>query len=184
METGPLHSWQIEKVAIHSLGLAICSGLSYGIMTTLLSQTRFVSRDDNLLGGMWAAISAVFVFRDNYKHSVTAAMTRLLATAVSSSLCFFYLLIFPFHTWGLAALIGIGAAIAIIANHPEATITASITTTVIMVVAELSPREAWLQPIFRLADTFVGAVAAVAVAVSAQTLYIYRERNYASKTSS
>jgi hypothetical protein len=81
-------------------------------------------------------------------------------------------------------LIGIGAAIAIIANHPEATITASITTTVIMVVAELSPREAWLQPIFRLADTFVGAVAAVAVAVSAQTLYIYRERNYASKTSS
>ena len=46
-------------------------------------------------------------------------------------------------------------------GRPEDEITAGITTTVVLVVAELSPQEAWRQPILRLADTVIfGLVAA------------------------
>ncbi|KUN32887.1 hypothetical protein AQJ27_51030 [Streptomyces olivochromogenes] len=42
---------------------------------------------------------------------------------------------------------------------------AAITTTVITVVAGLSPQEAWKEPILRLADTIIGVAAGVAAAI-------------------
>jgi uncharacterized membrane protein YccC len=171
MRTKRLYSRQLVKAAVHALGLAVSSALGYCLMTTLLQQARFLSRDNNLLGGMWAAISAVFVFRDNYDQSLDAAFLRLAATVVSSALCLLYLLVFPFYTWGLAALIGIGSMLVTLANHPDAAVTTGITIAVIMVVAALSPHNAWQQPILRLMDTLVGAVAAVAVAKLAQYLH-------------
>jgi uncharacterized membrane protein YccC len=41
-------------------------------------------------------------------------------------------------------------------------ITASITTTVVLVVAGISPEHAWKQPILRLIDTVVGIVVGIA----------------------
>ncbi|HEY1820210.1 MAG TPA: hypothetical protein VGG83_09805 [Trebonia sp.] len=41
---------------------------------------------------------------------------------------------------------------------------AAITTTVIMVVAAISPQDAWHQPILRLADTVIGVSVGVAAA--------------------
>jgi uncharacterized membrane protein YgaE (UPF0421/DUF939 family) len=174
MQSKSLHSWHLGKVGVHSLGLGVSAALSYWLMTTLLNQASFLSRDDNLLGGMWAAISAVFVFHDNYDQSVDAALIRLAATVVSCALCLSYLLVFPFYTWGLAALIGIGSILLTLANHPDAVVTTGITIAVIMVVAEISPLNAWQQPILRLMDTFVGAAGAVAVAKLTQYLHKHK----------
>ena len=44
----------------------------------------------------------------------------------------------------------------ILIGWPQDEITAGITTTVVMVVAKLSPHDAWRQPILRLADTAIG----------------------------
>jgi uncharacterized membrane protein YccC len=46
-----------------------------------------LSRADDLIGGLWAVIVTVFVFRDTYQHSVSAAVTRIAATSVSLVLC-------------------------------------------------------------------------------------------------
>jgi uncharacterized membrane protein YccC len=164
MQTKPLYNCQRGKAALHAIGLGISSALGYWLMTILLHQVRFLSRDNNFLGGMWAAISAVFVFHDDYDQSVDAALIRIAATVVSSALCLLYLLVFPFHIWGLGVLIGIGSILLTLANHPDAAATTGITTAVIMVVAGISPHNAWQQPILRLLDTIVGAAAAVAVA--------------------
>jgi uncharacterized membrane protein YccC len=46
--------------------------------------------------------------------------------------------------------------------------TERITTAVVMVVAALSPRDAWEQPILRLVDTALGVVTGVAAAACLQ----------------
>ena len=50
----------------------------------------------------------------------------------------------------------------ILIDRPGDIITASITTAVVMVVAEISPRHAWGQPILRLFDTIIGIAVAIA----------------------
>ena len=92
-----------------------------------------------------------------------AALSRMAATLLSFVLCLVYLLIFPFSPWGMAALIGIGVIILTLLGRSEDIIT-TITTAVVMVVAGISPRHAWQQPILRLVDTAVGIGVGIAAA--------------------
>jgi len=144
------------QAVIRGVLLAACCLVSYAVITHILVAARIVSRDDELLGGMWAVIATIFVFRFTYQESVTAALSRMSATALSFALCFLYLLLFPFRPWGLAALIGIGAILLSLIGRSGDIITAGITTAVVMVAAGISPQHAWKEPILRLIDTVVG----------------------------
>ena len=86
------------------------------------------------------------------------------STAVSFVLCLVYLLMFPFHLWGLAALIGIGTMTMSLIGRSDDIVTTGITTTVVMVVAAISPRQAWIQPVLRMLDTIVGVSVGVVAA--------------------
>jgi len=110
---------------------------------------------------MWAVVATVFVFRDGCEQSVRAALVRMSATSLSFVLCLIYLLLFPFHFLAMAALVGIGAVVMSLLGRPDDIITTGITTTVVMVVAAMSPNHAWLQPILRMIDTIVGVVVGV-----------------------
>jgi uncharacterized membrane protein YccC len=144
--------------------LAIASLISYWLITAVLTREYFVSRDDDLLGGMWAAVATIFVYRESYDQSVRAALSRTFATLFSFVLCLVYLLIFPFHVVGMAVLIGVIAIILALVRRPEDIITAAITAVVVMVVAGISPKNAWMQPILRLVDTVVGILVGIAAA--------------------
>lgn len=146
----------IGQAISHAITLAICCLISYEISTYLLTLTRFVPRDDQFLGGMWAVVATIFVFRHSHQENVTAALSRISATLLSFGLCLVYLLFFPFRPWGMAVLIGIGAIVLSLIGRSEDIITAGITTAVVMVVAGISPEHAWKQPILRLIDTAVG----------------------------
>jgi hypothetical protein len=147
---------RIGRSVCHGLALAVCCFLSYKIITDLLALSRFAARDDELLGGMWAVVATIFVFRYSYDESVRAALGRISATLFSFVLCLIYLLIFPFRPWGLAVLLAIGAIVLELVGRSEDIITADITTAVVLVVAGISPQHAWKQPILRLLDTLVG----------------------------
>lgn len=144
--------------------LAISCFVSYALITRILTRAYFVSRDDDLLGGMWAVAATVFVYRQSFQQSVHAALSRMAATSLSFALCLVYLLIFPFHAWGMAALIGIGTIVLTLLGRSEDIITTGITTAVVMVVASISPQNAWMQPILRLVDTGVGVGVGIATA--------------------
>jgi uncharacterized membrane protein YccC len=150
----------------HSVGVSMSCLVSYWLITYVLSHVHSVSRADNQLGGMWAVIATVFVYRVTYRQSVGAALSRMEATVVSFALALIYLLLFPFHPLGLAAMIGIGTFVLMAIGRDDLVVTTGITTAVVMVVAALSPHDAWQQPILRLADTLVG----VAIGVAAATL--------------
>ena len=138
--------------------LAISCLISYWLITNILAHEYSVSRDNDLLGGMWAVIATIFVFRYGILESGRAAISRTLATFLSFALCFLYFLIFPFNVFGMVALIWIGTVILCLIGNSEAIVTTAITTAVVFVVAGISRGPAWIQPILRLVDTSVGII--------------------------
>jgi len=155
---------EVRAAAADSFLLAVACLVSYWLTTRALSLVYSVSKDDDALGGMWSVIATVFLFRDSYDKSLAAAVSRMAATLVSFALCLAYLAFLPFHPWGLAILVGLSVLIMALIGRPEDEITAGITTTVVMVVASLSPHDAWRQPILRLADTAIGVAVGVVAA--------------------
>lgn len=151
-------------------GLGLASLVSYELTTRILT-SAMSTRDDQMLGGMWSVIATLFVCRHSYSESMSAALLRTAATLLSFLLCLVYLLLFPFSSWGLAFLIAIGAVILIMIERPGDIITASITTTVVMVVAGISPQHAWSQPILRLFDTLIGVAVGIAAVWIGTCLY-------------
>jgi hypothetical protein len=75
--------------AIYAFYMAVACAISYILTTELLG--RFVDQANTLLGGMWAAIATVFVFRETREESVSAGISRLIATCVSFVPCFNYI---------------------------------------------------------------------------------------------
>jgi uncharacterized membrane protein YccC len=155
---------EIRVAAVDSIVLAVACLVSYLLTTRALSLVYSVSKDDDALGGMWAVIATVFLFRDSYNKSLAAAVSRIAATLVSFALCLAYLAFLPFHPWGLAILVGLSVLVTVLIGRPQDEITAGITTAVVMVVAKLSPHDAWRQPILRLADTAIGVAVGLAAA--------------------
>jgi uncharacterized membrane protein YccC len=155
---------RVRTAVVDCSVLALACLFAYWLATSLLSRVYFLSRADDLLGGMWAAIATIFVFRDSYEQSVAAAASRMAATSVSFVLCLIYLVFLPFHPWALALLIGTSALAVTLMGRPGDAVTAGITTTVVMVVAAVSPLHAWQQPILRFADTVIGVIVGVAAA--------------------
>jgi uncharacterized membrane protein YgaE (UPF0421/DUF939 family) len=143
-------------VLFRGLILSVLCVISYWLITHILAHTISVSRDDDLLGGMWAVVATIFVYRYGYEQSVAAALLRIAATLLSFLLCFLYLLFFPFNMWGMAALIGVGAVMMVWLGRPDDVITTGITTAVVMVVAAIGSDHAWKEPVLRVVDTMVG----------------------------
>ncbi|MFF3874121.1 FUSC family protein [Streptomyces sp. NPDC001978] len=153
-----------EKLLTYSIEVGLASLLSYWAATRIWSSAH-QPYEDGQLGGMWAAISAIFVVRESKSRSVTAAIARMSATLISFVLCLVYLAFLPFQVWGLALLVGLSVLVPGLVGRPGDEATAAITTTVVMVVAGLSPQGAWKQPLLRLADTSIGVVAGIVTLV-------------------
>jgi len=158
---------------IYALEMAIACAISYWIITYSLAP--FVDRAADFLGGMWAAVATVFVFRDTRAGSVSAGLSRLIATCVSFALCLLYLLLFPFQPVGMAAVIGVGTVVMMLLGRREDIVTTGITTAVVMVVAGMSPQDAWHQPLLRLVDTVVGIAVGIACIRIGSFLFVRKQ---------
>jgi uncharacterized membrane protein YgaE (UPF0421/DUF939 family) len=140
--------------------MAIACLISYTVTTNSLFP--LVGRDNDLLGGMWAVVATIFVFRETQRSSLSAGFARFLATCVSFALCLSYLLIFPFSAVGMMVLLGAGSVVMTFLKRREDIITTAITTAVVMVAAAISAESPWHQPVLRLIDTVIG----IAIGVS------------------
>jgi uncharacterized membrane protein YgaE (UPF0421/DUF939 family) len=139
--------------------MGIACLISYWVITVGLA--RLVDKPADFLGGMWAVAATVFVFRDTRSKSLSAGLSRLIATLVSFALCQAYLLIFPFTAAGMAVLLAIGAMVMVLLGRRDDIVTTGITTAVVMVVAAMNPQDALQQPLLRLVDTVVGIAVGV-----------------------
>ena len=87
-----------------------------------------------------------------------------------------YLLLFPFTPVGLAILLGIGTLVMALLRRRDDIVTTGITTAVVMVVAAMSPNDAWQQPLLRLFDTVVGIALGVICKLIGSYLFFLGER--------
>ena len=157
---------------IYALEMTIACAISYWITTSGL--TAFVDKSSDFLGGMWAVVATVFVFRDTRSNSLSAGFARLMATCVSFALCLLYLLLFPFQVLGMSVLIGVGTVVMMLLGRREDIVTTGITTAVVMVVAAMSPQDAWEQPLLRLIDTVVGIAVGLGCMRIASFLFVQK----------
>jgi uncharacterized membrane protein YccC len=153
----------------YSLNMGIACLVTYWITTGLLGP--LVDKDSDFLGGMWAVAAAIFGFRDTSDKALRAGWERLVATSVSFALCLAYLLVFPFTPVGLAVLLVIGTLGVTALGQRGDIVTTGITTAVVMVVAGISPQNAWQQPVLRLIDTVVGIALGVTFKFVASYLF-------------
>jgi uncharacterized membrane protein YccC len=158
---------------IYALEMTIACAISYWITTSGL--IAFVDKSSDFLGGMWAVVATVFVFRDTRSNSLSAGFARFMATCVSFALCLLYLLLFPFQPLGMAALIGVGTVVMMLLGRREDIVTTGITTAVVMVVAAMSPQDAWQQPLLRLIDTVVGIAVGIGCMRIASFLFVQKQ---------
>jgi uncharacterized membrane protein YccC len=138
--------------------------ISYWLVAGLSSQVHSISRADDIVGGMWAAIATIVVTRSSYQESLGAGISRIAATLVSFVVCQIYLIFLPFHPWALALLIGVSALVPMLVGRPGDAAAAAIATAVLIALAGVDPQHAAEQPVLRLADTIVGVVVGVAAA--------------------
>jgi uncharacterized membrane protein YccC len=148
-------AWDI----VYSVAMALACVISYTVTTKLHAA---VEGHSGLLGGLWAAVSTAFVFRDSREHSLAAGVGRLIGTCVSFALCLPYLWFIPASVAGMGILLAAGTLVMLLMQRREDIITTAATTIVVMVVAVLNPVDAWKQPLHRLFDTVVGIVIGVA----------------------
>jgi len=154
----------LRRALLHGGVTTLACLVSYLLITRALSAVHSVSNADDKLGGMWAVIATVFVYRLGYRASLSAAASRSVATALSFVLCLLYLVVFPVSPFGLAVVIGIGTVILMLAGRDGDVVTAGITTAVVLVVAAVSQTDAWEQPILRAVDTAAGIAVGAAAA--------------------
>jgi uncharacterized membrane protein YccC len=150
-----LSSWDV----VYALNMAMACLITYWIITHILS--RYVDRPSDFLGGMWAVVATVFVFRETRLRSLSAGIAVFMDTCVSSALCLLYLWFFPFTPAGMAALIAIGTVVMALLGRRHEVVTVGITTAVLMVVAAMIPSDAWRQPLLYLVATVVGIAVGV-----------------------
>jgi hypothetical protein len=101
--TGYPASPPIATIVIRGVVLAISCVISYWLITHILTYTYSVSRDDDLLGGMWTVVATIFVYRRGQKESVRSALSRMAATFISFVLCLAYFVFLPFQGLSTAA---------------------------------------------------------------------------------
>jgi uncharacterized membrane protein YccC len=148
-------AWEI----VYSIAMALACLISYALMTALADVA--VKGHADLVGGMWAAVSTAFVFRDSRLHSLSAGAGRLIASCLSFALCLPYLWLFPANALGMAVLLAAGTLLMSMLGRRDDIITTTVTTIVVMVVALKNPVNAWEQPLLRLFDTVVGVAIGV-----------------------
>jgi uncharacterized membrane protein YgaE (UPF0421/DUF939 family) len=160
---------------VYALALTIASLIAYVITYYILEP--FVHQPNDFLGGMWATIATVFVFREARNPSLRAAVARFFATGVSFVLTFVYLLLLPFSPVGMAVIIGIGTIVVMLLGRRDDVVTTGITTAVIMVVAGMGPASlGWTIPPLRLLDTVIGIVVGVGGWWIGKFLFVFNEQ--------
>jgi uncharacterized membrane protein YccC len=157
---------------MQSVTLALACLASYSLVRYASAHIHSLSHADDLVGGLWAVIATAFVFRTTADESVTAAKTRVAATALSFALCFAYLLFLPFHAWGLAALIAVSTVLLTSLGQSGDVGVAAITTGAVMVIAALGPHDPWKQPVIGAVDTAVGIAIGVVASLLASAYVV------------
>jgi uncharacterized membrane protein YgaE (UPF0421/DUF939 family) len=144
----------------YAIDMAVAAAITYCLMTFIIP--LLINRHADSVAVLWAVIATVFVFRDTRAHSLSAGVSRLVATFVSFVMCLMYLALFPANPLAMIVLITVGTLLMMLLGRRDDIGLTAITTAVVLIVAANVSVDAWQQPLLRLMDTIVGIAVGVA----------------------
>ena len=153
----------------YAVDMAVACLVTYWVVAYFLPY--LAGRPSTPVGILWAVISTVFVYKDTRSHSLSAGLSRLIATSVSLVLCLSYLLLFPITPFGMAVLILIGTLVTTSLGRRDEIGLTAITTAVVMIVAASDSENAMQQPLLRLVDTVTGIAIGVVCKWTASLMF-------------
>ena len=125
-----------------------------------------------VVGGLWSAISGVFVMADKELLTFKFARLRIRANFIGCLLSGLYLYFFPFTVVGYAICIAVGVLLCHLLRIPDHIRTTSIAISVVMIISavvhDIGPVE---NAALRFAESVIGSLVGVAVALAG--IYIY-----------
>ncbi|MFL6305729.1 MAG: FUSC family protein [Candidatus Sulfotelmatobacter sp.] len=160
-----LSAWDL----VYAVDGALAAVVTYGLMAFIVPW--IVNKPPTSVGILWAVISAVFVFKDTRAHSLSAGISRLIATCVSFGLCLSYLLLFPANPLAMILLIAASTLVMMLVGRRDEIGLTAISTAVVLIVAASEPHDAWQQPLLRLMDTVAGVAVGIALKWIASSLF-------------
>ena len=155
----------------YAVNLAIVALIAYALISSITP--LLLNKPAEPIGILWAVISAVFVVKDTRSNSLSAGISRLIATGVSFALCLVYLLFLPANPLGMAILISIGTLLMMAAGRRDEINSVALTTAVILIIAAEHPQSAWQQPLLRLVETVAGVAVGIACKWAASFLFFH-----------
>ncbi len=126
--------------------------------------TSMFHKPTSLIGGMWAAISAIIVIEATHKETLSSAMHRVLGTLVGSVVSGTYLILFQFSLFGFAATVGVGMLICYLFHIEKAIKLTTITIAVVLIVATVdNDLHPYINAGLRLTESAIGSGLAVLI---------------------
>jgi len=130
--------------------------------------TSLFHEPTSLVGGLWAAISAIIVLEASHEKTYTSAKNRIVGTLIGAVVSGVYLFFFPFSIPGFAITIGAGVVVCLVFNLPQSIKLSSITISVILIVSTIAKDlHPFVNAGLRFAESAIGTGVAVLVALIA-----------------
>jgi uncharacterized membrane protein YccC len=124
--------------------------------------TELFHHGSAMIGGLWAAISAVVVLQGTLHDTRKAAFLRVAGTLVGALVCAVYLSLLPFSLLGMALCVGITIMLCYVCNIFDYARLACATVLVISVVGHESPDvPPFLNAFLRFMEATIGVVVTV-----------------------
>lgn len=148
---------------------ALVSAVSFALAFAI---TGYVPEDTatQMIGAMWAMISAIVVMQDTRSATISTASLRILGSLIGAVFSAIYLLFFPFSIVGMGVLIGIVVLTCELLHLPGHLRLAGLTAGIVMVISVVNPD---IPSVVNAATRFLEVIIGSSVAVAAAWIWQY-----------
>ena len=116
-------------------------------------------------GGLWAAISGVFVISDKHNATLKSSRVRVLGSFIGCLISGVYLYFFKFSVLGFGACIGVGVVICKLLRIPDHLKVTGITISVVIIISlEFHDLPAFMNAALRFSESVIGTLIAYLIA--------------------
>jgi len=152
-----------------ALQFAIVSAVSFSL-ALWLSTVLPGSPESDMIGAMWAMISAIVVTQDTRSATISTAWLRIFGSLIGAVFSAVYLTFFPFSIVGMGILIGVVVFTCLLIRMPTYLRLAALTTGIILIISVQNPA---IPPVVNAATRFLEVIIGSSVAVAAAWVWQY-----------
>ena len=165
------------KGLLHRLTAPLSSAILFALVSVVsfalaLGITGHVPQDTDtqMIGAMWAMISAIVVLQDTRSATISTAWLRILGSLIGAVFSALYLMVFPFSILGMGVLIGVVVLTCELLHLPGHLRLAGLTAGIVMVISVVNPD---IPPVVNAATRFFEVIIGSSVAVAAAWVWQY-----------